>query len=247
MKRLVCLVLVLMVCLTPCVLAEEITFRGIPWGSSMAEVEEALNLERLYVYSEDHPGKWEYVHNQYSIYGIPGYCSAWSAQSFSDELTVAGYSAYPSVYCVYGLAENGEVLRAKEDSVFYLGGYAFDVIDSRATFDDLKEKLTSVYGVGTETVEYDEVYRVSSTGSGVSSGVYNKETRCVAWYGENNTGVKLCGVFSDNEAVGNGENYVSVWYGKTDMNDYLDELQAAIHGEMVEAENASRSTSIDGL
>lgn len=243
MKRAICLVLVLMVCITPCVLAEEITFRGIPWGSSMAEVEKALDLEYFYSYDDASMLKWRSV-CEYDYSYAYDHPAGWSASSYgSDALTVAGYKACPTIYCAYGLSDDGKVLRGRAESIFYLGGYEFDVVDCDAAYRDIKEKLTGLYGEGVEEVTVEEGFYYTDSGNGS----FDYEVRKTTWANSNGTGIKLHAVVSELNDPAIYTNSLSLWYGKTDMDDYLDELQAAIHREMVEAENASRSASVDGL
>lgn len=58
---------------------------------------------------------------------------------------VAGYWCNPSLFFVYPV-ENGSPVINEADATFYAGVYEFQENDAKAVFDDLKQKLTSLYG-----------------------------------------------------------------------------------------------------
>ncbi len=58
---------------------------------------------------------------------------------------VAGYRCNPSLFFVYPV-ENGTPVINEGDATFYAGVYEFQENDAKAVFDDLKKKLTSLYG-----------------------------------------------------------------------------------------------------
>lgn len=64
--------------------------------------------------------------------------------SFSGR-DVAGYWCNPSLFFVYPV-ENGSSVINEAEATFYAGVYEFQGDDAKATFDDLKQKLTSLYG-----------------------------------------------------------------------------------------------------
>ena len=59
--------------------------------------------------------------------------------------SVAGYWCNPSLFFVYPV-ENGSPVINEADATFYAGTYEFQEGDAKATFDDLKQKLTQLYG-----------------------------------------------------------------------------------------------------
>lgn len=58
---------------------------------------------------------------------------------------VAGYRCNPLLFFVYPV-ENGRSVINEAEATFYAGEYEFQDGDAKAIFDDLKQKLTSLYG-----------------------------------------------------------------------------------------------------
>ncbi len=68
--------------------------------------------------------------------------------AFYYSIPVAGYTADVHVYYMYPIVD-GKVEREKESAEIYFGMYEFEEFeDLRAVYDDLKEKLTTLYGDG---------------------------------------------------------------------------------------------------
>lgn len=53
--------------LVPCAMADGITFRDIPWGSSQTEVEKAMDAEGidLWVYEDYNMRRWDGIEQQF--------------------------------------------------------------------------------------------------------------------------------------------------------------------------------------
>lgn len=230
--------------LAPCASAEGITFRNIPWGSSQTEVEKVMDEEGvdLWVYEDYSMRRWDGIEKQFDWDHNDDMPCGWYGVAFGCDLTVAGYNVYNvETYCVCGTSTNGEISQSKEDGLFYIGAYTFSVIDQEAAYADLKDKLASIYG------EYSEK---TNTGSGFhfgagSSGEYHYVERTATWNGDDETSVKLYCYTSDYDD--DSDIRVSIYYGKTDMDKYIDSLQAKMKADALQAERDNRSTSKEGL
>ena len=131
---------------------DEITFRGIPWYATKAEVEAIL--------FEGGAEKAGWSSSSNDIYRLSGtnFSSVTLGSDRVDDggykgwyrgIDVAGYTPSETYACYYFPIENGKVVRDEENAKFYFGWYQFDKSDfanHSAIFDDLLEKLTSVYG-----------------------------------------------------------------------------------------------------
>ena len=228
----------------PCAMAEGITFRGIPWGSSQTEVEKAMDAEGidLWVYEDYNMRRWDGIEQQFDWEHSKDIPCGWYSTAFGCNLTVAGYNVhYVETYCVCGTPENGKISQSKDDSIFYIGAYTFDVIDHRAVYEDLKEKLCSIYGECEEKAKNGSGFHFGAKGSGE----YHYTERTATWNGDDETSVKLYCYTSDYDD--DNDIRVAIYYGKTDMDGYIDSLQAKMKADALQAERDSRSASKDGL
>lgn len=243
MKKIICSFLTIML-LTTSAFAAEITFRDIPWGVSMSEVEKAFAKKLFFTHDEYQMRYWSNIEQDFDLEHIGDYPSGWYGYSAAlGELRVAGYDALPIMFCAYGLSSDDKVLRDKDKSVFYAGGYAFAVIDHESTYFDLREKLTGLYGDGIEKIDDGEGVYSAVNGNGT----YHYESRCTTWIGDNNTSVKLYCHLNDADDSMIGANTISLWYGKPNADEYLEKLQNVIHREKLLEEQANRSGDISGL
>lgn len=242
--RIAALVMALVLMCSVGALGDEITFRGIPWESSMEEVERLLNMEYFFTYDENQMRRWEdiaYITNFEHYYD---YSAGWYGYCFSGQMKVAGYPVSLDVYCMYTVDEDGQILRDKSESKLYAASYNFDVVDYEATYRDLKGKLTALYGECTETIETEEGIYVD----GEKNGTYNSEFRISTWSGDNNTGIKLFCELSDLPNLILNHSQVLLCYGKTDVDSKLDALQNALANERLEKEQLERgSDNMEGL
>lgn len=229
--------------------ADEILFRGIPWGTSITELKGAISDDfDLYINDEQMMPYWDGIGDQTDsilslMFSSP---SGWNGFDlfFSNQPLVAGYPLNGlRIYCAYGL-EDGKVLRDADDSVFYAAQYSFEAQDIQSVYDDLKGKLEALYGVGTETVEEGGGYYASQSGSGE----YSTVEKTTIWYGDYNTGVNLsCSISDRDPAEDWTSNFITITYGKADVATMLDDLQSAIKQELLQNEQDNRNDSTDGL
>lgn len=201
---------------------KEILFRDIPWGISLVQFEERIGFNTSVsrntdlVYWSSFKPTSDIKRSKYSV----GFNAS---SSYSDPIQVAGYNARLTFACfLYG--KNGDsVDKSPESSEFYLAAYTFDVEDSEGTYLDLKEKMNSLYGNGTDDYNSNE-YNYSTT-----------------WYGANDTAVRLRFRYTSLGGV------VYLVYGKLDSDQRVTDVDEIIRNELVAEEQANRNDSIDGL
>lgn len=219
----------------------EIRFLDIPWESTPNEAYEILD-DNLFLMGESQGiVKWEdadtlsatgYIQEPYGHFLISSY-------SGKD---VAGYQTQNiSLFFMYGV-KDGAVNRGDES--LYLARYFFSVVDIDGAYQDLREKLTTLYGEGEETVE-----KHPYTAAGVSDGKsfvdqYTIVKSCTIWHGQNNTAVKLIAKVDESGSENSWAN-VGLWlcYGKTDSTEKIDDLCKAIEQEIAEGEQMKRDSS----
>ena len=139
---------------------KEILFRGIPWGTKMTIVQESLSKE-----GKDNArgllGQRHEMHNLRSA-GIDYSVVELRVPEAGDRgwfynINLAGYTTEETyTFYIYPI-ENGQLVRSEVEAEFYFGYYLFRpgaLSDYVATYDDLKAKLSSIYGEGVETEEY---------------------------------------------------------------------------------------------
>lgn len=230
--------------LAPCALGEGIAFRNIPWGSSQTEVEKVMDEEGfdIWVQNDYRVRRWDGIEQLQNWNHTDDMPCGWHINAYNHDLIVAGYNVRRiESYCVYGTSENGEISQSKDDALFYIGVYTFDVIDQEAAYEDLKEKLCSIYGKCEEKTKNGNGFHFGTGGSGE----YHYTARIATWNGDDETSVKLYCYTSDYEQ--DSDIRVSIYYGKTDMDEYIDFLQAKMKADALQTERDSRSTSKDGL
>lgn len=240
MKKILVLCLLLMLSLQALAVADEITFRGIPWGSSLTEVEEYFSNLSIVDFDSEDVKRDTILNDDYDVYSNNSYECCWHDFVFPHgSITVAGYDVNIHLYCFYGIDENGNVLREKEDSVFYAASYDLEVVDVETSYEDLVNKLTSLYGEGSLQTSGGTVYYGSSTGSGT----YEYEERIMTWLGDNDTGVRIYCIVNDLEHSQGDPGSITIYYAKTDAWIELDKLQNALHQEAIANESANRDAS----
>lgn len=243
MKKFFCVFLVF-ISLASNALADVILFRDIPWGTSISVVEQNIDLDYFFIHEEQNMRRWSAIEQPFDFEHINDYPAGWYGYSVGiEDFKVAGYNALPTVYCAYGMSDDGVILREAEDSIFYAGGYTFAVIDHKATYLDLKDKLESFYGMGEETISEGTSYYASANGNGE----YAYKTCTVVWQGDNETQIKLYCMLSELNDPLLDENNVVLWYGKANMDAYLDKLQTAIYQEKLQKEKNNRNHDMSGL
>jgi hypothetical protein len=199
----------------------DIQFREIQWYSTFADVSPVMAKEvqsgfEPTIYSDvsiDHLSgvRWKYTFdNPVAEGGVRLFCS---------DVPVAGYIANDAdLSFMYPLGEDGRVARDDNAAEFYLAVYYIeDLADMKAVYNDLKAKLSKLYGEGVpETDDYMESVKWCDT--------------------QNNTAWLI---------INDEEDLVTLAYTAGDSDERLDALQAQITEEQIEKEDQAREENSD--
>ena len=246
MKKLV-VICILLVSMFVSANAEEILFRGIPWDSSMSDVKRALNVDYFFTRDDVIIRRWENIEETVDYKHMSDYPSGWIGLYYGfgeTGLKVAGYNvASMQVNCIYGMKDDTTVDRGIDNSRLCSAYYVFEVINYETSYDDLKAKLTSLYGEGVESEDFGSGYYASANGNGE----YNYTCKTTTWIGENDTAVKLYLSFDDVDNPLLMNDQLALYYGNTTMDKEIDKLQELLYSEKLREENENRSLDMDGL
>lgn len=167
-KATIILVVLLLVSLSlPCALAKtdkEVVFRNVPWGSSYREAVTALDKDGLSIDSG-----WKFdtytataenlIFDEFNSfdYSVGFYkTNAYNAKP----LSVAGYEVEDTkAYFVFVPSADGSFPADEENSVFFAAEYELEVKDVDAVLEDLKGKLSSLYGNDFAKKETDFIFQ----------------------------------------------------------------------------------------
>ena len=253
MKKLLCALLMITL-FAQTAIASEITFRDIPWGSNVDSVLSMLygsDWQEGYLISEAYIsplGNGFFTEEFGESYCFNG---GFEWKDLRDSyFVVAGHNvAYTSFTFTYGI-EDGVLSLAPEDSQLVKAEYTFGVTDKFLVYNDLKTKLTSLYGepklLRTEEPSFNFDTYAECT---------DIRDACL-WYGENNTAVLLSMNWKTSDGVTEekfgyiGENAIYLSYAKTDIPDRIDIINECLKQEAVrtEQETVSQNTNnTDGL
>lgn len=124
----------------------EITFRGIPWGTTLAEVSALLDAEGW-----NHGDKGHYIYRpsliSYRSCIIAGESvEGGGAQIDYGDVSVAGSAAKATLCFRYPIDDDGLLDCSDDDAQFYLARYALTFEDPIGAYDDIKAKLDGIYG-----------------------------------------------------------------------------------------------------
>lgn len=179
---------------------KEIVFRGIPWGTSMAELEKMKMFDYFGSYDSSMPFEENFA-------TVPDWRLAFGGTEFhtghkaicavyGDGLKVGGYKVTGiNLYCMYG-TKYGALNREKDASQFFAADYEFDPIDYKAAYYNLQEKLTDLYGEGEVKTESAESFFLVDKGCFD----YTQIGVITIWNGKNDTHVLLFGSWIENES-----------------------------------------------
>lgn len=127
-----------------------ITFRGVPWGTAHDEAIKQLQMDGVSFDTYAMGTKMKTIEDIiYDGIGFYNYEAAFyhRIDFQSPKFSVAGYSdADVLVYFVYAPDNSGNFTAEEKDSVFFAAKYELDVNDVAAVREDLKAKLSSLYG-----------------------------------------------------------------------------------------------------
>ncbi len=237
MKRFLLVLLVVtlaMILLAGASLAEgSFTFRGIPWLTTRAEVEEKLTGEgyRLFMQRNniDIPDWY-----QTRAYKNEDTISEGGCRSNFLDASVAGYKADVDAYFWYPIVD-GRVQRNPDSSQLYLANYRIlDGDDQEQVYEDLLRKMKSIYGTP-QTTEKDAKddfgFSINTSGS--------------LWTADDGSRIWLAKYKEFGQIAS-----VKIWYAAPETTETLQALEAQIAKEIKEAEDAERErikNNTDGL
>ena len=206
--------------------AEEITFRGIPWGTNVLDVLSSLELVNadgidkdsgidvhrlVHVYESDVE---EFGSQRLIGYSSFEDCGYTCTPAVSSDMVVAEYKvSWLELQFLYGI-EDGEVSRDQRNAELYSGKYEFRPDDYVAAYEDLLDKMIWLYGepVVNETINNDSYL------------TKHRHERYARWNGDNNTAVILyVKYYTDDTNIYQYE--LSIEYAKTDVLDKVDFIE----------------------
>ncbi len=246
MKKVVTIFIILMLILGHTIsnadINNEILFRNVPWGINIDEVKKELpEFGDWITYDKSIISHWadkyEYVSGREA--------NGWMGEYYDfsgDIIKVAGYPVTViGICCAYGMSMDEKVLRDIESSEFCMAFYKFNVVDYEGTYQDLREKLTSLYGEGIETTN-NVGGSYNADNNELKS--YISTTKKTEWKGGNNTALLLVGKWDDRDLGTNFFNGVTLLYGKIDYDNMLTRIENAVKQEQLQTEKAIRQEQI---
>lgn len=184
----------------------KMVFRGIPWGSDLPTVKEHVQETTFNTPSGDYAvtTSRRCINNGSSFgFGLGIYTSS------QKRIDVAGYSATIVLGFAYTPNEDGLLSKNENDTALTYAEYVISHKDARFVVEDLKNKLTDVYGepehIQTNyAIEYDIYY----------------------WKGADGTIISLEGEFYDS-----GTTNVTIYYSFYGADDLYKQAQEAVNLE----------------
>lgn len=260
MKRIIALAVAIIVLISSCAFADEVTFRGIPWGSDVEALEKALKSDGVYISSMDgfavpYPALFKISHSKQGFVSMQDGVNqsreeiGWfTTASYMTPLKVAGYDVQlVSAYSFYGLS-NGIISEEKKDSVFYAAEYTFDVRDKEAAYKDLKEKLTVLYG---NPIEIED--KASLTSYAFETPTEINAKMFLAVWNIRSDDVSVILNMEYNDGAENDVNAIA-WYNcltlsyvKTSYESQIQQVDAIMGGYLDNAEKENAVFDFDGL
>lgn len=235
-KKIIALVLTasIALCCMPVLAADdaqtEYTFRDIPWYSTKTDVEQIFEDDGMTIGTNS----WE---NQVRRMSAIDFLNTMSGSDYVDGggyvgrytgVTVAGYevSEMGASY-IYTIDDSGNINKSDDDALFYFGWYEFDAndyVDGDGVYNDLAEKLVSIYGEG--VVDEESKYHTTIT-----------------WCDESGNQIRLLLGGKDWDTG----HYVTLGYIAAGADERLDEIQGALDAEKAAEEAAERESNKDDL
>lgn len=229
MKRKIALALVISSITCATVWAEtdkEILFRDISWGITYSEACDlmpefdwyTMYFDMMKTYSVDEIIYGDYEGIDFENSGI----NMTAIPFYNKEISVAGYTTsninlYFSFPVINGIMEQDE-----NNSIFYGARYEFEPENTDAMYDDLKTKLSSLYG--NPIKEYNE------------TDYLDIETTITVWEGANNTYVSLyADDVVDEVELWPDSLYISYAWGEGDA--FLQAASDAVSAQAIEEES----------
>ncbi|MBQ7866241.1 MAG: hypothetical protein IJ350_07705 [Clostridia bacterium] len=225
----------------------EIKFRDIEWGASATEVRNKLAAQG--VISSEHDIKSVDSIQAWSVSCDP--VIEWEAGAtisvydFADTFRVAGYPLSAMwIDCPYSY-QTDKVDRSMDGTQLMYAEMKFNVTDIELVYEDLTNKLISLYGQPEEVTDNNGYTSLADMTDWTEYNTWR------VWYGADNTGVYLYKTYrraAGSDTVEMPELILA--YGKTDGAAYLAGIKTAIQNEekaydaMVQQQNVN---NVDGL
>ena len=224
--------------------AEEILFRGIPWDSNIIEVRDALQEEKfpalpiernpdddssIYDFSPLNDAYWMYIENTVSVYNI---------DLNNLDIELAGHKIKRIELFFLNSIVSDDLIDGSDNALkFKRAEYWISPKDGAECFDDLKSKLTKLYGVPKESTEILSDELISDW---------------AMWNGDNDTGVFIKRRWARNAKTHEYKMEIGfeVTYGKTDVLDEIKDIENVGHNEIKRKEKerlAGETDNYDGL
>ena len=162
---LIMLIAIVVVMIPYSAIADEILFRGVPWGVNPAEARKVIDNPNLYMQATYTTGLIGYPSKTVErlmdtsknvLFGNPE-CFAQEEGTtrivgffISDNPKVGGYNIQTVEMDFASDIQNGVVNDDENVSHFAIATYSFDILDGINAYNDLKTKLSSLYGEGEE-------------------------------------------------------------------------------------------------
>lgn len=216
---------------------KEILFMDIPWGTSFTDVDKShgeLDLwgitgEGYMTYSVDEIilGDYQGIEFEYDDINIIG-------NAFNGETEVAGYTTSEvSLYFAYNIVD-GKLNKIEEESSLYGARYVFLTENLQETSNDLKQKITSIYGEPQkETTDTD---------------IYDNQYTYTYWYGQNSTVLVMKTQNSENDTTDLYEDEITLAYAWLKGDELLQSASDYLKEEAIEKEQENYGNeNTDGL
>ena len=186
----------------------QIYFRDIEWGLPYDKVVEQIPANRWFLFDSDYasPVKDDLIDTRNIAYTdyVRGYTYS------KTDISVAGYPVdLIRIWFVYTSDDSGILQQDKEHTVFYEAEYVLKVKDISGVYEDLTEKLTSLYGAADE--------------QGMIQHYAYASDKYTLWGGSNDAMVAL--------KTDSNSDKIRITYGWLKGNDYLDAAYEALANE----------------
>ena len=246
-KRIAVAILVFLISGSACVFAydQEIRYQGLEWGASVSEVNAALSkvgLKKTDEKSTQLPEYWLYYSDPYDWFLYDWSSSYWDTDGY--EMSYSRYKTSMQSIAGHSL-ENWTASFSKgngDDWKFYMIVFSlyFDTLSADkeclGAYEDLKTKLTNLYGEGTSNENFKTL---KSDESGFTYEYYTE------WKGANNTGIHLeFTIYINKRSTVYSRNInVKLIYGKTDDQLLKDAYELKIKKQQEEEARAKEELS----
>lgn len=245
MKKIICVVLAILSLITTA-FADEITFRNIPWGSNpnqVSEVLQAAGFSKVYATN----GAWitSFGDGDFDEFDINGADNAgydWTDYKTTG-LKVAGHEiSYMGLEFLYGIQDEGLLLDI-DSARLIRAYYVLKASDKFLVYNDLKTKLSSLYGEP-KVLHREQKYWNES---------YIKINDGLLWSGENDTAVLMSIEWYTYDGVSEskqgflGEDNITLSYGKTDIDEDLEFVEKYWEQEALRVEQRTVEENVDNV